>query len=140
VALDDTILALQDIARGIGLNAPESYPAALAPSMFPIALTFIGQMDAAKFGTTTYVTLVMIAPAVAGINPDQVFQSGNAFLKLMREAFRPLGAVNGFAIAKGGNPTAHGGFGSPAGMLSMVKYGGSELYGYEFHVPLIGAS
>ncbi len=140
MALDDTLLALQAIAASIGLNAPESYPTALAPSMYPLALTFVGPMDAKKFGTTTYVTLVMVAPSSAGISPDDAFQRGNAFLKALREAYRPLGAVNDFAIVKGGSPSLHGGFGSPYGMLNLVKYGGTESYGFQWHTPLLGDS
>ncbi len=143
---DATIEALQSIYGGITvdagngfvtLNAPLTLPAQVAGNILPCALTFVGPMQGGKFGTTTYVSMILLAIVAQGINPEPVFALGNALLREIRAAFRPLGSVNGFAIAKGGNPTTTGGFGSPYGTLHLIKYAGQEAYGFEWHVPLI---
>jgi hypothetical protein len=142
---DATIEAIQAIngslvVDDVTLRAPLVLPASLAPNMLPCALTFVGPVYGGKFGTTTYTTLVILAIVASGINPEPIFAQGNAFLKAMRDAYRPLGTVNGFAIDKSSHPTLSGGFGSPHGMLNLVKYAGFESYGFEWSTPLVEQS
>ncbi len=135
---DATIDAIQAINASVGLTALTTYPTQVQSSQLPFCVTFAGPMDASKFGVTTYISLVLIDEANANAQIDRVFQSGTTIMKALRTAYRAIGAVNGYAIDGGGRaPTAHGGFGSPRGMLDTVPLVGRQWFGFEWHVPLL---
>ena len=134
---DSTVAAIQAINASVGLHAPTAYPVQATAADFPLAVTFVGPMEGKKFGVTTYITLVMLADPQLGVDASQVFDQGNALLKAMRAEYRTHANIDGHAIAAGGHPALRTGFGSPYGMVNMVKFAGKELYGFEWHVSLM---
>jgi hypothetical protein len=139
---DATIAAIQAVNAAISgvTSAPTdeaTYAFPVPDELLPYVVCLPARMEADRIPTTTYECRVLVAK-VDTATQTAALGVAVSLMRAFRAAYKPLGAINGYAILKQ-PPTATGGTGSPRGLTQTVAWAGAEYIGFLWLVTLAEA-
>lgn len=137
MSVSDTVNAIQAVNRVVaGIStAPDlsAYPDDLTDAMLPAALTFPADMSWGKQDHQLFVVVVYAFRPGQG-TAAQMTTTCLDLLEAMRNAWRAVGGVNGYALIREPGPK---GFGPRGTTPDLMNYYGHKLYGFDFGLPLL---